>query len=179
MERKGNSGLIMIVSLIDYCVVTDFILASNRDWFISRETDKTFRIIYGSFKSARTTSFWSDDPFRHLVVATAPRFPRFLHVHRLFNVGGVSGKSLLARSGRRELSLAILFAGNFWDFSTRVVWQTFILSDVADFFTGFFCIMGAGRISFHLLLLSRRLLQRILGRPNCLRRRRAAQKVSR
>ena len=38
--------------------------------------------------------------------------------------------------------------------------------------------VGAGRLPVHLLLLSRRLLQGVLGRPDQLRRRRAAQDVS-
>ena len=37
--------------------------------------------------------------------------------------------------------------------------------------------MGAGRLSLHLLLLPRRLLQGVLGRPSFLRRRRAAQEL--
>src|SRR5271170_7373652 len=134
---------------------------------------------YGQRKcSAATTAFRTNFPTGRVVDSAAAGVFGIFRVHHLFDVGGVSGKSLLARNRRRKLSLAVLFTGNFRDVSARVVWQTFILAGVAGVFAGLFCFVGAGRIPLHLLLLSRRVLQGVLGRPDRVRRRRAAQKIS-
>lgn len=76
----------------------------------------------------------------------------------LFNLGGVPGFSLYGAGNR--LSLAILFAGDIWEFAARVVWSKARLDTlVAAFFACTSNIVGARRISIYLLLLPRGLLQ--------------------
>jgi len=165
--------------------ISDFIFKASRAYtslsLIDALAKSLFNLMsYGQHKcSAATAAFRTNFPPGRVVDPAAAGFFGIFRVYHLFDVGGVSGKSLLARNRRRELSLAVLFAGNFRDVPARMVWQTEFLSNVAGVFTGLFCFVGAGRISFHLLLLSRRVLQRILGRPDRVRRRRAAQKISR
>src|SRR5207247_10212681 len=61
-------------------------------------------------RDSDTTPFiWRNDARRHLVGATAARLSRLIGFYRLFDVGGVSGQELF----RRQLHLAVLFAGNF------------------------------------------------------------------
>src|SRR3989442_15951867 len=97
---------------------------------------------------------------RHLVVATVARFSRLIDVYRLFYVGGVSGYELF----RWQLHLAFLFAGNFWRFATQLVWtETWLVARLASFFSCTAGSLGSCRISCHLLLLSRRILQSLLG----------------
>ena len=81
-------------------------------------------------------------------------------VCHLLDLGGLSGTKLLFRS----LSLAFLFAGDFRPFATRVVWaEAGLVAGLADFFARAPRPLGPGRFSAHLLLLSRRLLQSVLG----------------
>jgi hypothetical protein len=82
------------------------------------------------------------------VDTTTLGFSRIFRVHHLLDLGGVSGKQLLVRGQWRELSLPVLFAGNFWNVAARMVWQTNLVADVADFFAGLFCLVGAGRFRF-------------------------------
>lgn len=165
--------------------ISDFIFRASRAYtslsLIDALAKSLFNLMsYGQRKcSAATAAFRTNFPPGRVVDSAAAGVFGIFRVHHLFDVGGVSGKSLLARNRRRELSLAVLLAGNFRNIPARVVWKAFILADVAGVFAGLFCFVGAGRISFHLLLLSRRVLQGILGRPDCVRRWRAAQKVSR
>src|SRR6266436_3704014 len=115
-----------------------------------------------------------NDARRHLVVATVARFSRLIDVYRLFYVGGVSGYELF----RWQLRLAFLFAGNFWRFTTQLVWtQARVVARLAHFFSRAISSLGSCRISPDLLLLSRRVLQSVLGRSARLHSRRAAQKL--
>ena len=78
-----------------------------------------------------------------------------------------------------QLPLAILLAGNFWRFAAQLVWaEADLVAGLANFFSGATRSLGAGRISAHLLLLPRRLLQSLLGRSAGMHRRRAAQNLS-
>ena len=80
----------------------------------------------------------------------------------------------------RPLSFAVLFAGNFWRFAAQLFgpkpgwWPAWL-----PFSPALLVLWAPGRFSAHLLLLSRRLLQSVLGRSARLRRRRAAQGISR
>src|SRR5277367_2127786 len=121
--------------------ISDFIFKASRAYtslsLIDASAKSLFNLMsYGQCKcSAATAAFRTNfSPGRMVDSAGAGVFGIF-HFHRLFDVGGVSGKSLLARNWRRGLSLAVLFAGNFWNVAARVVWQTFILADVAGVFT--------------------------------------------
>src|SRR5581483_440614 len=112
---------------------------------------------------AATTQFWANASSRRMVAATARSFSRIFSVHRLFHVGGVSSAlqrklRLLVQWRWSKLPLAIFFAGNFWNFAACMVRQTIMVAALADFFRRIFCFVGTGRISFHLLLLSRRIL---------------------
>src|SRR5437660_3820406 len=70
-------------------------------------------------RSKRPAAFiWANDARRCLVDATAAGLSRIVDLHRLFNVGRVSGKALLFR----QLHLALLFAGILWRFAAQLVW---------------------------------------------------------
>ena len=60
---------------------------------------------------------------------------------------------------------AILFTGVIWRFGARIVWtKTGWFSVLDTIFTGIFNTLGTRRVSLDLLLLSRCLLQSVLGR---------------
>ena len=81
-------------------------------------------------------------------------------VHRLFDVGSFSGRAL----SFRKLLIAVLFTGNFRrDAARDVRRETGVDSRVGAFYARAFDFVGARRISIYLLLLSRRVLQGILG----------------
>ncbi len=113
-------------------------------------------------RDSDTTPFiWRNDAGRHLVGATAARLSRIIGFYRLFDVGGVSGQELF----RRQLHLAVLFAGNFRRFATQLVrTQTWLVARLAPVLTCAFGSLGARWISRYLLLLPRRVLQSVLGR---------------
>src|SRR5277367_1516847 len=107
--------------------ISDFIFKASRAYtslsLIDAPAKSLFNLMsYGQRKcSAATTAFRTNFPSRRVVDSAAAGVFGIFHVHRLLDVGGVSGKSLLARNRRRELSLAVLFAGNFWNISARMV----------------------------------------------------------
>ena len=85
---------------------------------------------------------------------------RIVRVCRLFDLGGVSGRSLFIR----KLPFAILFAGNFRKFAAQHFWrEAGVDSELASFFACAFNSLGSGGFSDDLLLLSRCVLQSILG----------------
>src|SRR5437667_2258742 len=91
-----------------------------------------------------------NDARRSLVDATAAGLSRIVELHRLFDLGRISGNTLLFR----QLHLAVLFPGNFWRFATQLVWaETELVAELASVFAGAANSLGAGRISAHLLLL--------------------------
>src|SRR5205814_231491 len=101
-----------------------------------------------------------NDARGHLVDPAAARFYRFIDFHHLFHVGGVSGNELFLR----QLRLAVLFAGTVWQFTPQLVWtETGLVAAVASVFAGAFYSLGARWLPAYLLLLSRRLLQSVLG----------------
>ena len=107
-----------------------------------------------------------------MVDPAAARFSRIVDFHRLFHVGGVSGKRLLLW----QLHLAFLFAGTFWRFAAQLVWtKAIVVAGLAHLFPRILNSLGARRVSTHLLLLSRRVLQSVLGRSASVHRGRAAQ----
>src|ERR1700737_1790328 len=102
-----------------------------------------------------TPVFWGNDAGGCLVAAAAPRLSRIVDLYRLFHLGCVSGDSLFFR----QLHLAVLFAGAFWQFAAQLVRsEANLVADLVSLFAGVINSLGAGRISTHLLLLSRRLL---------------------
>src|SRR5580692_7983304 len=111
-----------------------------------------------------------------MVDAAAIRISRPFRFHRLFELGRISGGALLARSERRRLSFAILFARNFRQLAARYFRrETRLVAGMAVLLAGPLGIVGAGRLSAYLLLLPWRLLQSVLGRPTGVRRRRTAE----
>src|SRR5436190_22028671 len=80
-------------------------------------------------RDSDTTPFiWRNDAGRHLVGATAARPSRIIGFYRLSDVGGASGQE----SFRRQLDLAVLFAGNFRRFATQLVrTQTWLVARLA------------------------------------------------
>src|ERR1700730_13523178 len=87
---------------------------------------------------------------RRLVDPPTARVSRIVDLYRLFDVGGVSGNALLLR----QLRLAVLLAGNFWQFAACVVWrQTELVAELAFFFSRAVNSLGARRVSADLLLL--------------------------
>src|SRR5439155_20900198 len=103
-----------------------------------------------------------------------PRFSGPLRVHPLFTLRGVSRQPLPIRS----LSLALLFTRSARRRAARLVWRTAPM-DTGVGHRRHADPLGAGRIPAHLLLLSRSLLQSILGGPAFLHGRRASQDVHR
>ena len=98
-------------------------------------------------------------------------FSRVGDLSGLFDLGGIPGESLLAGSKRGELSFSVLFAGVVREFTACDLWaETGLVAFLAFVFAGAPGALGARRISAHLLLLSRRLLQSVLGRSTRLRR---------
>src|SRR5512132_3058130 len=105
---------------------------------------------------------WPNHARGRLVDPAAARFYRIVDFHRLLHVGGVSGKRLFLR----QLRLAVLFAGTVWRFATQLVWtETVVVASLAHLFPCALNSLGTGWLPAHLLLLPRRLLQGVLGRP--------------
>src|SRR6266481_2638933 len=102
-----------------------------------------------------------DDARRCMVDSAPPGFYWVVDFHHLFHVDCVSGKELFLW----QLHFAVLFAGNFWRFATQLVWtETELVARLAAFFARASGSLGSCRISCHLLLLSRRILQSLLDR---------------
>src|SRR5215469_10355322 len=104
-------------------------------------------------------------PSGFVVGAASAGLPRLLRLHRLLDVGRVSSDvhyrrrrkkmRLLVQRQWRGLFVAVFLAGNLWIFPARHFWRaTGLVAGVADFYAGVFRIVGAGRFSFYLLLLS-------------------------
>src|SRR5580765_954717 len=121
--------------------------------------------------SATPAFIWGDDARGRLVDPAAARFHRIIDFHRLLDMGRVSGKKLFLR----QLRFAILFAGTVRRFAAQLVWaKTGLVAAVASIFAGAFYSLGTGWLPAHLLLLSWRLLQSVLGRSAGMHRGRAA-----
>jgi len=93
-------------------------------------------------------------------------------VSGLFDLGSIPGEPLLAGSKRGELSFPVLFTGAVWGFAAcdfRA--EAGLVACVALVFTSLVRALGASRVPAHLLLLSGRLLQSVLGGSACVRRR--------
>ena len=92
--------------------------------------------------------------------SAAGRFPRPWNLRRLLDVGGISGSALLFW----QLHLAVLLAGDCRFLAAQLVWtETDLVAGLAFVFTGTPDFVGTGRISSHVLLLPRRVLQSLLG----------------
>src|SRR5262245_44786838 len=115
--------------------------------------------------SATPAFIRGDDARGRLVDPTAARFYRIVDIHRLFHMGGLSGKKLF----RWQLPLPVLFAGAVWRFAPQLVWtETGVVASLAHLFPCALNSLGAGRLPAHLLLLSRCLLQSFLGGSACM-----------
>src|SRR5881296_1251170 len=111
-----------------------------------------------------------------MVGATIAGRARSFNVHHLLDMGRLPGTALLFRS----ISVAILLARTFRLLAPQLVWrQTRLVARLADLFSCVADPLGAGRISSHVLLLPRRVLQSILGRPAVVHGQRTAQSLSR
>ena len=119
---------------------------------------------------------WSDDARGSLVDPTALGLSRIVDFYCLFDVGCVSRCALFCR----QLHFAVLFAGDFWRFTAQLVWcQAGMVAELAYVFASVVGALGARRLSAHLLLLSRRLLQSVLGRSASMHRGRTPKDISR
>src|SRR6266481_6627705 len=117
---------------------------------------------------------WGDDARGRLVDPAAAGFHRIIDFHRLLHLGGVSGKRLFLR----QLRFTVLFAGTVRRFAAQLVWaETRLVAAVASIFAGAFYSLGTRWLPAHLLLLSWRLLQSVLGRSAGMHCRRATQKL--
>src|SRR5437762_10577393 len=104
---------------------------------------------------------WSDDARGSLLDPTALGLSRIVDFYCLFDVGCVSGCTLFLR----QLHFTVLFAGDFWRVAAQLVWyQAIMVAELASIFTSVVGALGPRRLSAHLLLLSRCLLQVVLGR---------------
>src|SRR3990172_1315606 len=102
------------------------------------------------------------------VVDSADRdLPLLRRLRRLLDLGGAPPDSLRLRI----VSVAVLFAGTFRGFAARVVRpEARLVAVPPTVLTRVPHSLGTGRLSLHLLLLSRHLLQVVLARPTELRR---------
>src|SRR5438093_2852288 len=74
----------------------------------------------------------ANDARRCLVDAATSRLYWVVDLHRLFNVGGISGKGLFFW----QLCFAVLFAGNIWGLSTQLVLaEARVVAGLANFFS--------------------------------------------
>src|SRR5438067_2125598 len=109
----------------------------------------------------------------------APATRRFSHswwVCGVRDVGRVSERSLHVR----PISVAILFAGDLWRSAHVVVRRkAWVVAGVAPVFPGADHPAVSRPVSFYVLLLSRRILQSVLGGSAELRRGRAALELHR
>src|SRR5436190_1411368 len=116
-----------------------------------------------------------------MVAAVPADVSRLFGLYRLLDVGGLSGPALLVRAlsladvlaaylgGRQPARHPARVARRMAGVDTEVSLRDTCAPDP----------LGAGRISIHLLLLSRSLLQSLLGRPARMRRRRTSPQISR
>src|SRR5437762_12539869 len=119
---------------------------------------------------------WSDDARGSLLDPTALGLSRIVDFYCLFDVGCVSGCTLFLR----QLHFTVLFAGDFWRVAAQLVWyQAIMVAELASIFTSVVGALGPRRLSAHLLLLSRRLLQSVLGRSASMHRGRTPEGISR
>src|ERR1700756_6020249 len=103
-----------------------------------------------------------------------PAFVRFSRVRDfsgLLDLGSIPREPLLVGSKRGQLPVSVLFAGAVWEFAAcdfRA--EAGLVACLAFVFAGSPGALGAGRIPAHLLLLSGRVLQSVLGRSASVRR---------
>src|SRR5712692_5245843 len=120
------------------------------------------------------TLVWPNHAARCVVGAAAAHLRRFDGLHRLFHLGGISRGALL----RWTLPFPVLLARAFRRVAAQLVWaQTGLVARWAAFFARAPDPVGARPVSPHLLLLSRRVLQIVLGRPARLHGWRAAKNL--
>src|SRR5688572_12392957 len=109
-----------------------------------------------------------------MVVAAAADFSGAWHLHCLFHLGGVAGRTLPVR----PVPLAVLRARVARRSGTCLVRrETVLVPSLASLLRGYADPVGSRRLSLHVLLLSRRLLQGVLGRSTRLHGGRAAKKL--
>src|SRR3954469_3415781 len=107
-----------------------------------------------------------------MVAAATRRFSDPWRLRRLRDVGGIPECALHVRS----LPVAVLFAGDFRRSKDGVVWrEARVVAGASAVLAGVDHSAVSGTVPLHVLLLSRRVLQGILGRSPELRCRRAAQ----
>ena len=115
-------------------------------------------------KSSYKTLVRRNDAARRVVAVVRADFFGIVRVCPLFDLGGVSGRALFLRRRWSALSVAVLFAGNFRCFPIcDVRHKTRVDSRLAAVVARAFDSLCTRRFSFHLLLLSRRVLQGVLG----------------
>src|SRR4030095_8171105 len=103
---------------------------------------------------------WPDHAPGHVVGKPRVRFSWPLGIRHLLHLGRISGPALHGR----PVSFTVLFAGAVWFFAARLVWtEAGAGARVGDLFARGPDPLGPGWIPVHLLLLSRRLLQGVLG----------------
>src|ERR1700688_3130903 len=132
-----------------------------------------------------TANEWSDsittpiirrnDAGRCVVDAAAPGVSRIVDLYRLLDLGGISGNALFFR----QLYFSILLTGNFRGLAAQLVWtETNLVAGLVIIFSGPAHPVRAGRVPADLVLLERRLLQGLWGRPGHLYRGLGAQNLS-
>ncbi len=130
--------------------------------------------------TAPGSRFWADLAPGSVVVAAFRHLRRARRLHHLCDVGGLAKRPLLLRRRWSSLPLAVLLAaalGRAWSrFRSCVVrLQAAVVAGGAAVLPGLLHPLGPRGNAVHVLLLSRRVLQGVLGRSTQLRRRRAAQ----
>src|SRR5687767_9752006 len=117
--------------------------------------------VYGARRCCyQTRLVWPNHAQGCMVAATNFGVSRVIGVCRLLDVGRFPGQELHVGA----VSFAVLFTGAFRVVTARVVWaEAGSVAELAAIFARVVDSLGTGRFSAHVLLLSRRVLQIVLG----------------
>ena|SRR5688572_10914360 len=132
-------------------------------------------VAYDLRASVRTKAcVWANLAQRRLVGPTDGGFYRAFHLHRVFHVGRIAGNELHVGS----VSFPVLFARNLWIFAARAAGaKARLVAGMAAIFASVVDSLGARNVPVDVLLLSRGLLQSVLGGPAVVHCQRAAKVV--
>src|ERR1700734_2231552 len=139
----------------------DITRESERDGSASNRMGRLNLFSYATNRcAARSGAVWGHLAPGHVVGAASGGFPGLQRLHCVFNLGGLSGQRLLVWA----VYFAHVFARAFRYFPSRLVRRTAVLvSVISSILGGVPDPLGAWRLQNYVLLLSRCVLQSLLG----------------